>query len=164
MEPVKPLRQEDYLAMAEELRQKDLLIQKKDAQIQKLDGEIARWRRTIPPEPKPPKPRRTLTTAQRANRDMLIFVIVVSLLAGLGIFMGEFRDRQRILDFRELEAEPNCFRVSQPDRADPWDPFFVWKVRAGRNHEWRERLERPFPKKEDAEAFVRKWDLKECTP
>lgn len=140
---LKPLRQEDYQALAEEYRRlkaKYAKIEAKRKYLKALDKEtsILRW----------------------LWSKIWIPLIAVGLLGVLG--GGMYWDL----------SKPDCFKAGQND-AKPWNPWHVHKyVRDIGYHlyEHNEYFEcdNPdyncpgFKTKEDAEAFIQKWNLSIC--
>jgi hypothetical protein len=147
---IKPLRQEDYQAMAEELR----VLKEKLAKDEKKKA------------PKPPKPPRQPGSLDRwwssYGEICLSLLAIATLLFAFG-FM--------IRDCIKEDAKPNCYSASQGSHSRPFDPWHVLKVGTGRYGEnylgWECRNNGNncpgWKTKGEAEAFMKQWDLKGCS-
>jgi hypothetical protein len=135
MNDVKPLRQEDYQAMAEELR--------------RTQEKLA------------PKPNKQTTSAmvppdKSVVIGLLIIASAVTLLVALFVTMARDTDEQR--------ATPNCYRIATVQGEAPWETkHWLWEYRKSRNHKpWENQTDRAFDTYDEGAAFMRKWNLREC--
>lgn len=152
MNDEKPLRQEDYLAMAEENRR---LREKLAAQGKKKGPKIPR----APREPGAFKKWLSL------NGHIFASVFGMLFLVGALSFLG--------WDCAQESKKPNCYKVAKWNHADrPWDPWHIWQVSTGRYGGERGFIECPggteigncpgFKKFEDAQKFMTDWKLQGC--
>jgi len=135
MNDVKPLRQEDYQAMAEELRQ--------------AQGKLA---------PKPTKQ----TTSAKVPPDKSVVIGLLIAAASLTILVAVFTADAR--DEDEKRATPTCYRIATVQGEAPWETkHWLWEYRKSRNHKpWENQTDRAFETYDEGTAFMRKWNLREC--
>lgn len=141
MSDERPLRQEEYRAMAEENRRLTAeLVALKDKEEKVRDRRSFAWK--------------------SAAGWVSAAVVVLSVVSGIGIWF--YRD---IVDVREQRASVACYKVDQVSTAmRPWDPYHVWEMRASRRERmWEVHVDGfSFKNREEALAFLRGWGVRVC--
>lgn len=141
MNEQKPLRQEDYLATAEELR--------------RLTAEVERLR--------PPKKKEAeKAPARRWTRNLDVVFGVTTMLAvlvAMPIIFCTVVGRDQV----EQAGPVTCYQIAQTRGDHPWDPYYVWEKRKGRNRWWTTRIDgKTWETEQAARQFLDIWKLEEC--
>lgn len=148
---MKPLRQEDYQATAEENRCLK-------AEVEALKAEVE----VLKPKPKaePPKPSR------------MGLWIALSLVGVLAITGFRVLHRMAKQDAEHNQAAPECYKVAQPriwndDTHEwrdslPWESWSLWARRTVHYTDLRRVPGTLFKSKQEGLDFARSWGLKVC--
>ena len=155
MSDERPLRQEDYRAMAEENRRLHERIVKMEEKKQRKEKP-----------PKPPKP--------GAFREWwsewwgLTLFAVIGFGTLMAVFMWAFHGaHQDEMNVAEQAAPAACyFWARDPAHPEPWSRIYIWERRHGRNQNWDKRNETAppggFETQEEAHAYLVKFDVPVC--
>lgn len=138
---IKPLRQEDYQALAEEVKE----LRQENA---RLKTPKVSWFKRV-----------------RWAKMALLFIAIVGGVSLLGSFIG-WCIHQDDLSNQEKNAPPTCYAIAHSaGEASPWDKWYIWIERAGRNHWWEERA-LSADTEYGARYMLREWGLanEECRP
>jgi len=100
------------------------------------------------------------------NEILKIITGVILVCIGMGT-IGWFAlksSRDDELDLQEMRSNVICYSgiMQSLGHNDPWDKWYIWRMRNGRNVYWEQSIEPGFNTWKDGQDFYDKWHLKYC--